>query len=192
MQIQVEGNIGAGKSELLKELELQGYSVHREPLDKWSLLQKFYTDKKKYSFSFQTQVLASYVALDCCIQERGPRSAIEVFCTMLSEDGYLSEEQLCLLCLNYLEMPYPTISMIIYLDLSPEQCLQRINARNREGESVITLEYLQRIHEMYGLYLQGCEEEGIRVIKINAEMYNEKQKELGLEIEKQIQEMQIQ
>ena len=39
--------------------------------------------------------------------------------------------------------------MTLYIDASPELCLERIRDRNRDGEEGITLEYLQTIDDCY-------------------------------------------
>ena len=45
-------------------------------------------------------------------------------------------------------------SMLIYLDVSPEEGLTRINKRGRECENSISLEYLQGLHEEYQKFMQ--------------------------------------
>jgi deoxyadenosine/deoxycytidine kinase len=65
--ISIEGNIGSGKSTLIKKLrelpEFQnGFTFLPEPVDEWNtikdsdgitILEKYYSDQKKYAFSFQ-------------------------------------------------------------------------------------------------------------------------------------------
>ena len=67
--IAVEGNIGTGKSTLLTKLKNQIGSSKiifcQEPIDEWTkiknkngetILNEFYNDPKKYSFSFQIMI----------------------------------------------------------------------------------------------------------------------------------------
>jgi deoxyadenosine/deoxycytidine kinase len=63
--ISIEGNIGSGKSTLLEKMRThyknnENIIILREPVDIWenihdengiSILEKFYTDQQKYSFS---------------------------------------------------------------------------------------------------------------------------------------------
>ena len=60
----IEGNIGSGKSTLVKKLKNANpnYYFLQEPVDIWkeitnskneNILSKFYTDKKRYSYTFQ-------------------------------------------------------------------------------------------------------------------------------------------
>ena len=60
----VLGNIGSGKSTILKRLKkCSDMVVGDEPMEKWenvngtNLLKMFYDDKKRWSFAFQTKVL---------------------------------------------------------------------------------------------------------------------------------------
>ena len=71
--ISIEGNIGSGKSTLLKKIK-DIYSTTtnivflREPVEEWeaikdkngeTMLQKFYANQEKYSFSFQMMAYIS-------------------------------------------------------------------------------------------------------------------------------------
>ncbi len=75
--ISIEGNIGSGKSTLLANLK-QHYKNNpniiflREPVDEWitikdengmTILEKFYADQEKYSFSFQMMAYISRLKL---------------------------------------------------------------------------------------------------------------------------------
>lgn len=75
--ISIEGNIGSGKSTLLGNVKkaLAGNPnivFLKEPVDDWekirdkegsTMLQKFYADQEKYSFSFQMMAYVSRLAL---------------------------------------------------------------------------------------------------------------------------------
>jgi deoxyadenosine/deoxycytidine kinase len=75
--ISIEGNIGSGKSTLLSNLKNKFQKSHnviflKEPVDEWSkikddkgvtILEKFYTDQHKYSFSFQMMAYISRLKL---------------------------------------------------------------------------------------------------------------------------------
>jgi deoxyadenosine/deoxycytidine kinase len=55
--ISIAGNIGVGKSTLLKRLESMGHTVMFEGINRgaWGgLLKKYYDDPKKYAYLFQT------------------------------------------------------------------------------------------------------------------------------------------
>jgi deoxyadenosine/deoxycytidine kinase len=75
--ISIEGNIGSGKSTLLANLKKHFNTNNRviflrEPVDEWSkikdedgvtILEKFYADQEKYSFSFQMMAYISRLKL---------------------------------------------------------------------------------------------------------------------------------
>jgi deoxyadenosine/deoxycytidine kinase len=75
--ISIEGNIGSGKSTLLANLKKHFNNNNRviflrEPVDEWSkikdedgvtILEKFYADQEKYSFSFQMMAYISRLKL---------------------------------------------------------------------------------------------------------------------------------
>jgi deoxyadenosine/deoxycytidine kinase len=72
--VSVEGNIGVGKTTMLDNIENYirktelRIIVMREPIEKWtkpdkdgvSILEKFYKDKEKYTFSFQVYVATNH------------------------------------------------------------------------------------------------------------------------------------
>ncbi|KAL9644756.1 hypothetical protein ABK040_012410 [Willaertia magna] len=57
-------------------------------------------------------------------------------------------------------------TMIIHLDVTPEQSLERIKKRSREMEKTIGLEYLQKLHKGYEEWLEIISKD-IPVIKVN-------------------------
>ena len=75
--VSIEGNIGSGKSTLLSNLknyfkDNEHIIFLKEPVDEWSkitdengttILEKFYSDQKKYSFSFQMMAYISRLKL---------------------------------------------------------------------------------------------------------------------------------
>lgn len=69
--IAVEGNLGAGKSTYLAFLQkiLPDIEIIKEPVDEWqnirghNLLEMFYKDSKRWSFTFQTYAMVSRMRL---------------------------------------------------------------------------------------------------------------------------------
>jgi deoxyadenosine/deoxycytidine kinase len=163
----VEGNIGAGKSEVLKLLQKRGLKVKLEPTDKWTLLEKFYKDSN-YAFSLQLQILTSYAdANEDILYERSAFSALKVFSDLLHDSGQITKHQYDLLTLCTMDMIHKEPSLIIYLQLDEKECLQRIQKRNREGEDAITLEYLENISKKYEKFLKDMEDVEVKILNIN-------------------------
>jgi deoxyadenosine kinase len=90
---------------------------------------------------------------------------------MLARDGLMSERDLA----TYLElfdhmsnlMRRPTV--IVHLDVTPEESLRRIRMRARECETTVPLSYLEHLYEAYEEFLQEISKV-VPVIRID---YNE-------------------
>ena len=196
--IAVEGNIGTGKSTLLNKLKNHIDSSKiifcQEPIDEWTkiknkngetILNEFYNDPKKYSFSFQIMILKTMNDLlqntiknnpqcEMIICERSFLSSRYVFTQMLYKDGLMNDIEYQIYkdifdtwCNNYY---FP--DKIIYLYSSAKICLQRIQKRSRNGENNIGIEYLQNCNDHYRDFLvlfNGYDLPMIPILKIDVE-----------------------
>nr|CDS21174.1 thymidine kinase [Echinococcus granulosus] len=52
-------------------------------------------------------------------------------------------------------LPIFQLDLIVYLRCSPEICAERIRKRDRRGESAITMDYLNQLHELHEDWLLG-------------------------------------
>ena len=172
--ISVEGNIGSGKSTLLENLR-EKYKSNpnviflKEPVDEWetikdkngcTMLEKFYSDQKRYSFSFQMLAFISRLVLlkktikenpdVIIISERSLITDKMVFAKMLYDSNNIEdvEYQIYLKWFDCFCNDYP-INKIIYIKSSPETCNNRINERGRLGESEISLSYLKSCNDYH-------------------------------------------
>ena len=179
--VSVDGNIGSGKSTLLANLKkLIGFNTNsknknkkiiflKEPVDEWetikdaegnTMLQKFYADQERYSFSFQMMAYISRLALlktaikenpdSIIITERSLYTDRFVFAKMLFESGKIEDVnyQIYLKWFDVFAEECP-VHQVIYVKTNPEICHYRIMRRSREGEGGIPLEYLQECHEYH-------------------------------------------
>jgi len=65
---------------------------------------------------------------------------------------------------NYLLPP----QVVIYLDVSAEECYERIQAGDNEAEKKLPLDYLKRIEEVYKtVYIPKARDDGVNVIEID-------------------------
>jgi deoxyadenosine/deoxycytidine kinase len=173
----IEGNIGAGKTEVLKALSNHhNENIRVEPIEAWSLLNKYYESPKTFAFALQAQIIASFAEEEDLSEkrlffERNERSSVEVFSKMLLDKKYLTLSQFNLLCALYIEIPKNIPNLIIYLDVSPETCLHRIRKRGRKCEDGIDMQYLKTLENHYSKYMTSCEESNIPVIVIKAENF---------------------
>jgi len=167
----LEGNIGAGKSTLLKIINSNlNLKTIPEPTSKWqklndgdNLLNLFYTDIKRWAYTFQSYAFVSRVnEIIKCQQENYEQlplvSERSIFCDRFCfakncfELGFMKNiewqiytEQFDWLAENYAPRP----SGFIYLKTDPKICLQRIKKRNRPEEKSITLSYLESLHQKH-------------------------------------------
>jgi len=183
----IEGNIGSGKSTLVKILRKRcpHFIYMLEPVDEWAevkdacgenILTKFYRNQEKYSFSFQMMAYISRLAKLKRLVRRHPEATIitersvltdrNVFAKMLYDDNKIEE-------VNYLiylkwfnefieEVP---IDGYIYVDVTPETSHKRVLKRNRQGED-IPLSYLETCNAYHINWLHGEK----NVLMLNAEV----------------------
>lgn len=204
--VSIEGNIGTGKSTLLKKIEdkCNNESILnscnrkviflKEPVDSWSkirdennvtMLEKFYADQKKYSFSFQMMAYISRLVLlkeametnenAIIITERSLFTDRFVFAKMLYDSGNIEfiNYQIYLTWFDTFVKDFP-VNFIIYVKADPETCHQRILERSRKGEDNIQLSYLQSCHEYHEKMMDDdsvCKKEYILTLNGNINIY---------------------
>lgn len=155
----IEGNIGAGKSTVLELLQKEEEcTTFTEPISKWSLLVDFYGNPKKFSFLFHAQVLISYFEQQKEIYnllKSYPRINIFVERSIWSVKNIFVKNAVMDDCkrkaLNdsFEEIFDIKPDVMIFLDLSPASCFERIKKRCRNGEECIPLEYLELLHKSH-------------------------------------------
>lgn len=181
--INIEGNIGTGKSTILSELKktLEIKYPHdvlflTEPVDKWdtikdsqdiSILKHFYQDSNKYAFPFQIMACCTRISnlknainnnpnCKIIICERSIEADANIFAQMLYDDNVMNEMEHKIYRLFYDEhKDLYKANGYIYLDSNADVCLERIKMRSRDGESNIPIEYLQRCQKYHDKWLKN-------------------------------------
>jgi deoxynucleoside kinase len=177
----VEGSIGAGKTTLLKMIKC-GFgknecAVLPEPLEKWrdcngiDLFGLFYQNKGRYSHAFQHYALLTRVKqlneilrenrYKYIFVERSHMSCVHCFAKMLHDekDYDNAEYQVYLKEYEFLSRFTPKIDHVIYLDTSVEECMKRIEERNRKGEkSGVSMEYLTKLEGAYANWMKNAKD----------------------------------
>lgn len=156
MIVTIGGNIGCGKTTILSKLKQNTrINVFTEPIEKWgSWLDLFYSDKQRYSFPFQMKILIDFLYLEKTVEdpllitERSPQDSLNVFAKALVDSKDLSYMEFNLLK-EYVDKIGWVPNVYIYVRTSPEICKARMDARNRECECGVTLDYLRVIHDKY-------------------------------------------
>ena len=188
MIIYVEGNIGSGKSTLMNILKKHFKSILciLEPVDEWvrtkdtagtNILQHFYKDPHQWSFPFQmntfitrVQKIALIPPNKNAIVERSVFTDKHCFAKNLYESNLLHELEWTLynrwftwLCdtFNIQSTAY------IYLRTTPDTCFDRIQQRSRNGESSISLDYLNTLHEKHETWMATEQDHGTPVLTID-------------------------
>ena len=196
--IGIEGNIGVGKTTFVNIL-MNNYNnscIVTEPVDMWleikdknnnNLLDIFYKDKKRWSYTFQN---IAYVTRMMKIEDkikdnykylfldRTINTDKNVFEKMLYDDGYINELEHNAYNLwydfynNYVNKQKDN-NKTIYLRAEPEVCLERIKKRNREEEKNITIDYLEKLNKYHDDWLNKKNDENILIIDCNKDFEND-------------------
>lgn len=172
--ISIEGNIGSGKSTLINQLKNKfnfNFVIYLpEPVDLWNeikdssgvtILEKYYKDKLRYSFSFQMMAYITRLSqIKNCIENSPDETIIiterclytdrYVFAKMLYDTGFIEEIEYTIYIRWFDEFKkYTEITNIIYIQTTPQVCVERIHKRNRKGEENIPLDYLESCHQYH-------------------------------------------
>ena len=151
MIVVIDGNIGSGKSTQVEKLK-DDYSIHREPLEKWgNLLKWFYADAKRWALTFQMRVIKCFNEVtddtsDVLVVERYPESSRCVFWKSLCNDKIVTPEEQDIYR-DYYETFVPDV--LIFLRCPPEECVKRFRERGQSGDDQITMEYMEQLHNLY-------------------------------------------
>jgi deoxyadenosine/deoxycytidine kinase len=170
----IEGNIGSGKSTLIRKLQEKSLSAFEEPVNIWttfkdtdgvSIFESYYKDPTKYAFAFQMHVLMT--------RFENMMKAKQSECVVLCERSIQTDKHIFAKCMldlkNMTDIEYKvfdtyykhlshkygnlTNDKIIYLRQEPITCKKRIQSRARISEEAISLDYLQRLHDLHDEWL---------------------------------------
>ncbi len=195
--ISLEGNIGAGKSTILANLEKHlgekaGWIFLKEPIHIWdeiqdkqgqTILSKFYENPEKYAFAFQIMAYTTRLHElkrvikenpDCVgiICERSLDADKHIFAKMLHSDNVIDDVMYNIYERYFSEYEGDfTLDGMIYIEALPNICLQRISNRSREGESKISLEYLEKCHLYHTNWINNTDTE-VLTLDVNGNVHD--------------------
>jgi deoxyadenosine/deoxycytidine kinase len=179
-RIVIDGNIGSGKSTQLKMIS--GYTVNCEPIHDWPL-KLFYDNPDRWAFLLQMAILKSfsdYEKSTVVIWERSPESSREVFWNILQK----TKEEDDVYSYFYNQCGWvPDIH--IYIRTDPKTCFERIHSRHQEGDTNISFEYVQKVHNSYERYIKS---KGDSVIIVDG---NKTPEEIHSEIVRCLRDVQV-
>ena len=160
LYVAVAGNLGAGKSTLTRILsERYHLAPVFEAVDENPYLADFYADMRRYAFHSQVFFLAARLRQHLrevnpgrrVIQDRTVYEDANVFARLLAEDGLLDPRDHGSYTLLYdaVASALRPPDLLIYLRASVPTLVRHIQARGREFESSIRIEYLERLNQHY-------------------------------------------
>lgn len=162
MIVCVIGLIGSGKSTLVNNLALRdNYTIFEEPVDNNPFLVDYYKDPARWSFTLQTYYLwerykqtqeaymrslrGEIVILDSSIYSDAAFAILQYDSHYFTNDEYKTYLNMHSILAS--KTAYPDI--VIKLELSVEESLNRINKRSRDCENNIPIQYLKDLNEAY-------------------------------------------
>jgi len=164
--VSIEGNIGAGKSTMLKFFEkYSDVELIPEPVAQWcdvnghNLLGKLYEDPKRWSFQFQSYVQLTRLQLlkkptNCSVKiiERSIQNNRYCFLENARKEGSLSGAELEVL-FSWYDWLHSNIGipldLIVYLRTSPEVAYKRLQERGRKEEAGVPMNFIESLHQSY-------------------------------------------
>ena len=179
--VSVEGNIGSGKSTVLKAMrerypEIDGIPIVYvdEPVSQWeqikskegkNMIELFYANPSKYAFSFQMMAYISRLTMIQAAVQANPNSIIlterclltdyNIFASMLHEQGQMLEEEFTIYKTWFHAFQQEIlVNSIVYIRCKPTTAFTRCKKRARVGEE-IPLEYLAQCHEKHENWMNG-------------------------------------
>jgi deoxyadenosine/deoxycytidine kinase len=192
--IAIAGNIGAGKTTLAGKLARHfGWEVHYEDTEKNPYLGDFYTDMKRWSFNLQIyflssryqQVLDIHKGNKTVIQDRTIYEDAHIFAPNLHDMGLMSvrdyDNYFTLFKLMSSQVQPP--DLLIYLKASIPTLVAHIQARGRDYEGNISIDYLKRLNERYEHWIDGYKEGKLLIINCDTVDFLHNPRDLGRIIE---------
>lgn len=173
MMVLIEGNIGAGKTTVGRNIARSGhFGFIEEPTSIWqegfasNMLELFYSDMHRWAFTFQICAFVTRAKTWHEIWQRTDQNQVilerSIFCDryVFAENCYrtglitLAEYQLYRNMWDFVVSHYcDEPDLILYLRTPAEVCLERIHLRGREEESGITLDYLRQLEMLHDEWL---------------------------------------
>lgn len=164
--VAVAGNIGVGKSTLVKLLSQKlGWEPFFEPEADNPYLSDFYDNMQAWSFHSQIfflsrrlqihRLLASHPT--SALQDRSVYEDAEIFARNLNLQGHMSSRdyQTYRELFEVMAKFLPAPDLVVYLRASVPTLQDRIKSRGRQYEMQIRTEYLSRLNDLYEQWVRG-------------------------------------
>ncbi len=173
--IVIAGNIGAGKTTLVKILsEKLNFTPFYEPHEENPYLADFYEDMESWSYQSQVYFLTRrlkihkelILAEGSVVQDRSVYEDAEIFARNLYLQGDLSARDYGVYrdLYSILASLLPPPSLMVYLRASVDTLMQRIAKRGREYEAGISRSYLASLNNLYEDWMNAFDQCPVLII----------------------------
>ena len=178
MHVAIAGNIGAGKTTLTGMLAKHySWEPHFEDVLKNPYLDDFYERMERWSFNLQIyflnsrfkQLLDIEKSNENVIQDRTIYEDAFIFAPNLNAMGLMPQRDYE----NYLSLFDTMLNLVnppdllVYLQSSIPNLVNKIHKRGREYEKTISIEYLSRLNERYEAWITNYDNG--KLLKINVD-----------------------
>lgn len=195
MHIAIAGNIGSGKTTLTELLAKHfKWEAHYENLDDNPYLNDFYNDMQRWSFNLQIYFLNSRFDQIEEIRESGKdviqdRTIYEdayIFAPNLHSMGLMTSRdfETYFALFNSMDRHIQAPDLLIYLRASVPSLVSMIQARGRDYEEGIRLDYLKRLNERYEAWVSTYDKGNLLVIDVDQNKFHDSKEDLGEVIHK--------
>lgn len=174
--IVVDAVVGAGKTTLMDILvKERGFLPFEEPVVDNPILDKFYYDRARWSFSLQIFFLNNRFRhvkeaskMENSLLDRSIYGDL-IFAKMLADSGEMTPEEYDLYTdlfdnmIEHCKAP----KLLIYLEIGVDGAMNRINKRGRDYEQVVEKAYWEKLNSYYRDYFEQYE--ASPVLRINVD-----------------------
>jgi deoxyadenosine/deoxycytidine kinase len=175
--IAIEGVIGAGKTTLCKLLaEHLGARTVLEQAEENPFLSEFYKNRSAYALQTQLWFLVSrYKQFSEALFQQDLFHEIAITDYLFAKDRIfasinLDENELKLYdtVASILERDIPRVDYVVYLQVSTDELMRRIEKRGRQFEFNMDYDYIDALNEAYNHYFFHYTESPLLIINANA------------------------
>lgn len=163
--IVIDAVVGAGKTSYMEMLsEEMKIPCFQEPVQENPLLDKFYYDRKRYSFPLQIYFLNRRFEMLKKASKAGEPRLMDrsiygdmIFAKLLYEEGNMEKDEFILYrdlltnMLDHVEAP----KLMIYLKIDTDSAIERIKKRGRDYEQIVERDYWENLNKEYEDYFSN-------------------------------------